>query len=92
MLPARRQLVVLLWDRPPEAVALPPILASALVLHCADAVLTLPAANGTSGAAWVLARSRPGPRPSLLAQVGALLDGWDSFAQLPPGLELGRLP
>ncbi len=90
--PARRQLVVLLWDRPPEVVALPPTLASALVLHCADAVLALSAANGAGGATWVLARSRPGPRPSLLAQAGRLLDDWESFAALPPGLGLGRLP
>ena len=86
--PNRRQLVVLLWDRPPGPVELPATLRSALVLHCVDAVLTLPAPNGPSGSSWLLARSRPGPRPSLLAQAGRLLDRWEAFASLPPGLVL----
>ena len=90
--PRRRQLVVLLWDRPPEDLALPPELTSALVLHCVDAVLALPTSNGTSRVPWVLARSRPGPRPSLLAHAGKLLDRWESFADPPAGLWLGRLP
>ena len=84
----RRQLVVLLWDRPPEPVALPATLRSALVLHCVDRVLTLSAPNGSSGSSWLLARSRPGPRPSLLAHAGRLLDRWEAFASLPPGLVL----
>ena len=33
------------------------MLRSALVLHCVDAVLTLPAPNGPSGSSWLLARS-----------------------------------
>lgn len=90
--PGRRRLVVLLWDRCPEPVPLPPALASALVLHCADAVLTLDAPNGPTGDPWVLARSRPGRHPSLLAHAGRLLDHWESFAAVPPGLGLGRLP
>lgn len=89
--PARRRLVVLLWDQCPEPAELPPPLASALVLHCVDAVLSPPSVNGT-GTSWLLARSRPGPRPSLLAQVGRLLEGWEAFAALPTGLVLCRGP
>jgi hypothetical protein len=90
--PNRRQLVVLLGDRPPEPVALPAPLRSALVLHCVDAVLSPPTSNGAVGSCWVLARSRPGPRPALLAHAGLLLDRWEAFADLPPGLWLGPLP
>jgi hypothetical protein len=90
--PGRRQLVVLLWDRCPEPVERPPALASTLVLHCVDAVLSPPPTNGVGGGSWVLARSRPGLRPSLLAHAGLLLDGWESFADPPVGLWLGRLP
>jgi hypothetical protein len=83
--------VVLVWDRPPEPALRPPSLASALVLHCSDTVLSPPAANGTAAASWILARSRPGPRPSLLAHAGRLLDRWEAFADPPAGLWLGRL-
>ena len=86
--PERRQLVVLLWDRPPEVAPPPAALRNALVLHCVDAVLPTSATNGTGGSSWVLARSRPGPRPSLLAHAGRLLDRWEAFIPLPPGLEL----
>ena len=86
--PDRRQLVVLLWDRPPDTAALPATFRSALVLHCVDAVLAPPALDGTGGSSWVLARSRPGPRPSLLTHAGRLLDRWEAFAALPPGLVL----
>ena len=89
--PGRRQLVVLVWEGPPEPAALPASLRSALVLHCSDAVLTPPATNGTAGS-WILARSRPGPRPSLLGHAGRLLDRWEAFADPPAGLWLGRLP
>lgn len=85
--PHRRQLVVLLWDRPPAPTAPPPNLGAALVLHCVDAVLT-PVATNWSGGSWLLARSRPGPRPSLLAHAGRLLDRWEAFATPPPGLLL----
>jgi hypothetical protein len=88
--PGRRQLVVLLWDRPPEPVVPPPALRSALVLHCVDAVLTPSAVDGPAGTGWLLARSRPGPRPSVLAHAGLLLDRWEAFAALPPGLVLGQ--
>jgi hypothetical protein len=84
--PERRQLVVLVWDRPPEPAVVPASLRSALVLHCSDTVLTLPAANGTGGSTWILARSRPGPRPSLLGHAGRLLDRWEAFADPPAGL------
>ena len=90
--PARRQLVVLIWDRYPDQVDLPPRLASALVLHCVDAVLSPPPAHGAGGTSWLLARSRPGARPSLLNHAGRLLDHWESFADPPAGLWLGRLP
>jgi hypothetical protein len=82
--PDRRQLVVLLWDRAPEPRALPASLRSALVLHCVDTVLTLPAPNGVGGSAWVLARSRPGRRHSMLSHVGRLLDTWEAFAAALP--------
>jgi hypothetical protein len=85
--PARRQLVVLVWDRWPEPVTPPVALRSALVLHCVDAVLT-PATGNGSGASWILARSRPGARPSLLAHTGRLLDRWEAFGAVPPGLVL----
>jgi hypothetical protein len=66
------------------------------VLHCSDTVLTPSAANGTVGSAWVLARSRPGPRPSLLGHAGRLLNRWEAFADPPAGLRLyqqgGRPP
>jgi hypothetical protein len=86
--PARRQLVVLLWDRWPDPVTPPAALRSALVLHCVDAVLMPPGGNGASAAAWILARTRPGPRPSLLAHTGRLLDRWELFGAVPPGLVL----
>src|SRR5918997_2430479 len=88
--PERRQLVVLLWNRVPDAGVLPATLRSALVLHCVDAVLPTPATNGTGGSSWVLARSRPGPRPVLLAHAGRLLDTWEAFTAVPPGLTLTR--
>ena len=90
--PGRRQLVVLLWDRCPEPVEAPPALASAPVLHCVDVVLSPPPTSGPGQGSWVLARSRPGLRPSLLAHAGLLLDGWEAFADPPAGLWLGRLP
>lgn len=87
--PARRRLVVLVWDRPPAPVALPPGLASALVLHCADAVVPVPI-NGAAGP-WLLSRSRPGVRSGVLAQAGRLLDDWAAFAAVPADLLLSRL-
>ena len=87
--PARRQLVVLLWDRWPDPVVAPAALRSALVLHCVDAVLTPPAGNGSGGTSWILARTRPGPRPLLLAHTGRLFDRWEDFVAVPAGLVLG---
>lgn len=87
--PARRQLVVLLWDRWPDPVTPPAALRSALVLHCVDAVLTPAGGNGSGAACWILARTRPGPRPSLLAHTARLLDRWEAFGAVPPGLVLG---
>ena len=84
----RRQLVVLVWDRWPEPVATPVSLRSALLLHCVDAVLSPPASNGSGGSSWILARTRPGPRPSLLAHTGRLLDRWEDFVAVPAGLAL----
>ena len=84
--------MVLVWDRPPEPARRPASLTSALVLHCADTVLTPPATNGTAGSGWILARSRPGPQPSLLGHAGRLLDRWEAFADPPAGLWLGRWP
>jgi len=86
--PRRRQLVILVWDRWPEPVAGPFSLRSALVLHCVDTVRTPPATDGGRGNAWVLARSRSGRRPELLAHAGRLLDSWELFAAVPPGLVL----
>ena len=86
--PGRRQLVVLLGDRPPETAALPAPLRSALVLHCVDAVLSPPASTAARGNVWVLARSRPGRLPSLLGHAGRLLDTWEPFVAVPPGLVL----
>ena len=86
--PARRQLVVLVWDRWPEPVAAPVSLRSALVLHCVDAVLSPPASNGTGSSSWILGRTRPGPQPSLLAHTGRLLDRWEDFVAVPAGLVL----
>jgi hypothetical protein len=91
--PDRRQLVVLLWNRPPEPVAVPASLRSALVLHCVDLVLALPTPNGTGGSAWVLARARSGSPRSLLTHVGRLLDTWEAFtAAVPSDLVLAQLP
>jgi hypothetical protein len=59
------------------------------VLHCVDAVLTPPAGNGSGGTSWILARTRPGPRPSLLAHTGRLFDRWEDFVAVPAGLVLG---
>ena len=86
--PARRQLVVLVWDRWPDSLVLPASLRSALVLHCVDAVLTPPGGNSSGGSSWMLARTRPGPRPSLLAHTGRLLEGWEPFVEVPAGLVL----
>ena len=85
-----RRLVVLVWDRPPTPVCLPAPLASALVLHCVDAVLDRPPPDGR-GPCWLLWRSRPRPPRSLLAQAGRLLTGWDAFTEIPDGLVLTRL-
>ena len=85
-----RRLVVLVWDRPPTPVGLPASLASALVLHCVDAVLDRPPPDG-QGPCWQLWRSRPRPPRSLLAQAGRLLSGWDAFTEIPDGLVLTRL-
>ena len=85
-----RRLVVLVWDRPPAPVRLPGSLASALVLHCVDAVLDLPPPDGR-GPCWLLWRSRPRPPRSVLAQAGRLLTGWDAFTEIPDGLVLTRL-
>ena len=85
-----RQLVVLVWDRPPTPVRLPASLATALVLHCVDAVLDQPPPDG-QGPCWQLWRSRPRPPRSLMAQAGRLLAGWDAFTEIPDGLVLTRL-
>jgi hypothetical protein len=88
--PDRRRLLVLVWDRPPAAVRLPGSLASALVLHCVDAELDRLPPDGW-GSCWLLARSRPRPRRSVLAQAGQLLTGWEAFREVPDGLMLARL-
>jgi hypothetical protein len=88
--PDRRRLLVLVWGRPPAAVNLRVSLASALVLHCVDAELDgLP--PGGWGPSWLLSRSRPRPRRSLLAHAGQLLTGWEAFREVPDGLALTRL-
>lgn len=85
--PQRRQLLVLLWDRTPAPVDRPPALAAAVVVHAVDAVLAPEPSLGATGA-WLLARSRTGPSPSLLAHAGRLLDRWETFAVPPRGLTL----
>jgi hypothetical protein len=88
--PDRRRLLVLVWGRRPAAVNLSGSLASALVLHCVDAELDrLP--PGGWGPSWLLSRSRPRPRRSLLAQAGQLLTDWAAFREVPDGLVLARL-
>ena len=85
--PRRRQLVLLLWNRPPTPLGRPPVLGAALVVHAVDAVLAPPPGDGSAGA-WLLVRSRPGPSPSLLGHAGRLLDRWETFAAPPRGLTL----
>jgi hypothetical protein len=87
--PERRRLVVLVWDRPPVPVRFPRPLASALVLHCVDVVLDWPPPD-RQDSSLLLARSRPWPSRSLLAQAGRLLTGWDAFTEVPEGLVLIR--
>ena len=89
--PGRRQLVVLLWDRPPEAVR-----AAGRAGVRPGAALRRRGAQPVRDqrrrrVPWVLARSRPGPRPSLLAHAGRLLDRWEAFAE-PAGRPLVRPP
>ena len=87
--PDRRRLLVLVWGRPPVPALLDPP-TSTLVLHCVDAELGRLPPNGW-GPCWLLARSRPRPRRSLLAHAGQLLDGWEPFREVPDGLMLARL-
>jgi len=88
--PDRRRLLVLVWARLPAAVRFPGSLASALVLHCVDAQLDRLPPDGW-GSCWLLARSRPRPRRSVLAQAGQLLTGWEAFREVPDGLVLASL-
>jgi hypothetical protein len=60
-----------------------------LVLHCVDVVLDWPPPDGQASS-WLLARSRPWPSRSLLAQAGRLLTGWEAFKEVPDGLVLTR--
>jgi hypothetical protein len=88
--PDRRRLLMLIWGRPPTAVDLPASLASVLVLHCVDAQLDRLPPDGW-GPCWLLSRSRPRPRRSLLAHAGQLLTGWEAFREVPDGLTVARL-
>jgi hypothetical protein len=88
--PERRRLLVLVWDRSPAEIRHLGAPASALVLHCVDAELDRLPPDGPNPS-WLLSRSRPRPRRSLLAQAGRLLTGWDAFTEVPDGLVLTRL-
>ena len=83
-------MLVIVWGGPPAPVQLPDSPASALVLHCVDAELDRLPPDGW-GPSWLLSRSRPRPRRSLLAQAGQLLTGWETFREMPDGLVLARL-
>ena len=88
--PDRRKLVVLAWGRPPAPVRLPAHLASAVVLHCVDAVLDRPPPE-VREPSWLLSRSRPRPPRPVLAHAGRLLAGWEAFTEVPDSLVLTRL-
>jgi hypothetical protein len=88
--PERRRLLVLVWGRPPAEIRHLGAPASALVLHCVDAELGRLPPDGPNPS-WLLSRSRPRPRRSLLAHAGQLLTGWEPFREVPDGLVLARL-